>query len=195
MFEYFQICLSQFITVFWALRGGGAGSWGVIISTTFRTFPTFPAVQHFVSIVTPTNASTGQLAEVHAQHIFDLTEPRAGQYFTFFAGTPESGNLLTLSTFFPNTTADEAKAIMKPMLDDARAMNASVSTETLTPGLANDLMFFNDTSFGINDILGSRLIPMQAYRDNVAAIGAGVTELFEKGVVEILGHNLLGGAY
>lgn len=101
---------------------------------------------------------------------------------------------MTLSTFFPNTTADEATAIMKPMLDDARAMNASVSGETLTPGLANDLMFFNDTSFGINDILGSRLIPMQAYRDNVAAIGAGVTELFEKGVVEILGHNLLGGA-
>ena len=178
--------------VFWALRGGGAGSWGVIISTTFRTFPTFEAVLHQLSITVPTNASTGALAEVHARHIFDFDEARAGQYFSFFAGGSE-GNLLTLATYFPNSTKEKAKSLMKPFLDDVRAINASISPEVVTVGSANDFMFENDTSFGINDILGSRLIPMEAYKNNAKGIGEGVQTLMEMGVEELLGHNLLGG--
>ncbi|KAF8527008.1 FAD-binding domain-containing protein [Hysterangium stoloniferum] len=40
--------------LFWALRGGGAGSWGVIVSTTFRTFPTFNGVYHVANIMIAT---------------------------------------------------------------------------------------------------------------------------------------------
>ena len=31
------------LTVFWAMRSGEAGSWGVMVSATFQTFPAFDA--------------------------------------------------------------------------------------------------------------------------------------------------------
>jgi hypothetical protein len=38
------------LVVFWAMRSGGAGSWGVIIDATFRTLPIFNATLHKVTI-------------------------------------------------------------------------------------------------------------------------------------------------
>ncbi len=204
-------------SVFFALRGGGAGSWGVIISATLRTFPTFTAVNHVIEMVVGTNASTGALAEIHARHIFDWVPFRAGQYFYFFGGGA-LGNEMSVSTFFPNSTVDQANAAMKPFLDDVAAANLNVTIilQNVTTGLANDLMFSSDISLGFNDVLGSRLIPMAAYRTNVEGIGKGVEELFELGVPQsvsltlqiltlkftyygisyrILGHNLIGGEY
>ncbi|KLO17643.1 FAD-binding domain-containing protein [Schizopora paradoxa] len=180
--------------LFFALRGGGAGSWGVVISATLQTFPTFTAVNHNIEFLITTNESAQALAEIHARHIFDWTPVGAGQYFSFFFGG-SLGNAMTVSTFFPNMTEAQANASMKPFLDDVVAANLNVSVLELDVSTmsANDFMFSADDQFGINDILGSRLIPMEAYRTNVEAIGQGIKELLELGVPEILGHNLIGG--
>lgn len=173
--------------VFWALRGGGGGSWGVVISATVRTFPIFNATSHSVNIIASTNETTADLMTLHARHIFDWDDVRAGQYFTLynnFVVPSVDGNLLTLVTYFANKTGDEAKLLMKPFLDEARSMNFSVLPETTSTGLANDLLFKADASFGVNLILGSRLIPAQAYRDTPETIGQAVKELFEKGAPE-----------
>ncbi len=89
-----------------------------------------------------------------------------------------------MSTFFPNSTVDQANAAMKPFLDDVAAANINVTIllQNVTTGLANDLLFTSDISIGSNDVLGSRLIPMAAYRTNVEGIGKGIEELFELGI-------------
>ena len=58
-----------FPAVFWALRGGGAGSWGVIIDATFSTLPIFNATLHVVNILTTTRDQTTSLMATHAKHI------------------------------------------------------------------------------------------------------------------------------
>lgn len=173
--------------VFWALRGGGGGSWGVVVAATVRTYPIFNATAHTVNIIASTNESTANLMTLHARHIFDWDDVRAGQYFSVFNSNLDpsiGGNLLTLNTFFANRSEDEAKVLMKPLLDDAKSMNFSVQGEDTITGLANDLLFDKDVFFGINDILGSRLIPADTYKENPELIGQGVKELLEKGVAE-----------
>lgn len=169
-------------TVFWALRGGGAGSWGVIISATFRTFPIFNATLHTVEILTGSNSSTGDFFKLHARHIFDWDIYRAGQYFISLPA-PDGGNLVGFLTYFANLTAEQSIDAMRPLLDDARSMNFTVMNENTTTALANDLVYSADDNYsGVNSILGSRLIPADAYRNNAAGIGQACATVLEKGI-------------
>lgn len=61
-------------------------------------------------------------------------------------------------------------------------MNFRVQTEETSTGLSNDLLFVDDDQLGLNDILGSRLIPAKVYEENPEAIGHGIKELVESGV-------------
>ncbi|KAF7364665.1 FAD-binding domain-containing protein [Mycena venus] len=93
--------------LFWALRGGGAGSWGVIISVTVRTFPTFNATISTITLDLSTNAAAAAVAGVHAQHIFDFDSVRGGQYFFL----QKAGNSTTFlfQTFMANATLAQGK--------------------------------------------------------------------------------------
>ena len=168
-------------SVFYALRGGGAGSWGVIVSVTLRTFPIFYASLHSVQILAPTNESAGALMTLHAKHIFDWDTLRASQYSTLQSNSTFVS--LTLVTNFPNTTTTVANAAMKPFLDDARSspLNFTVLAETVLEGFANDLVYNADDSSGVQVLLGSRLVPAAAYRSNPDGIGARYTELLNLG--------------
>ncbi|KAI0268917.1 hypothetical protein BGY98DRAFT_1084115 [Russula aff. rugulosa BPL654] len=73
--------------LFWALRGGGAGSWGVIIDATLTTFPIFNATAHSVNVLTATLDQTASLMTTHAKHISDWDQVRAGQSFTLTGST------------------------------------------------------------------------------------------------------------
>lgn len=123
---------------------------------------------------------------IHARHIFDWDDVRGGQYFTVFAGALAGipGNLLSLTTYFANLTAGEATARMSPILDEMRSHNLTVTGETASTDLPNNFMFQADASLGINDILGSRLIPATAYKVNPDAIGQGYQAMMEQGVLE-----------
>lgn len=169
------------VTVFWALRGGGAGSWGVIISATFRTFATFDVVQHSALIVANSSAAIGQLATLHAQHIFDWDDLHVGQYF--FVNGSASSFTWFLTSYFPNGSVSAANASMAPFLDAV----------TMTPGLnvvgvLTNLSNVNDAlspssndGGGTNSIMGSRLIPADVYRYNTSAIGEVYQALFDAG--------------
>src|SRR5882724_739996 len=106
-------------SVFWALRGGGAGSWGVIISATFRTFPTFDAVWSVSTFTANSSAAVGELAKLHAQHIFDWDDHRAGQYFYVIATPPTF--TWSISTLFPNTSLAIANGSLSPFLNAVAA--------------------------------------------------------------------------
>lgn len=160
-------------------EGEAAGEW----SSQQLSGHTLSSIQH--RIPASTNESTADLMALHARHISDWDDVRAGQYFSVFNSNLDpsvGGNFLALNTFFANKSGDEAKAFMKSLLDDARSINFSVQTEETSTGLSNDLLFVDDDQLGINDILGSRLIPAKTYEENPEAIGQGIKELIESGV-------------
>jgi len=78
--------------LFWAMRGGGAGSWGVIIDATFPTIPIFNVTLHTVNILTATLDQTERLMTTHATHINDWDSVRAGQYF-YMSGSKSNSTL------------------------------------------------------------------------------------------------------
>lgn len=169
--------------VFWALRGGGAGSWGVLISTTFKTFPAFNATTHSAVYLSSSLNSTLSAVEAHTKHSSDWDALRAGQYFYVFPTYPGvPGTIFMMTTLFPNATNETASEAMAPLLKDFDALNLTRAIVSTTTALASDLVTTADDQLGINNILGSRLIPKDVYENDVQAVVDTYKALFEAGV-------------
>ena len=168
------------LTVFWALRGGGAGSWGVIISATIRTFPTFDAVFVDTIITMNTSQAATQLAVLHASHIFDWDHLQAGHYFYLNAPPMTPTFAWEFSYIFPNTSLEVVNASLTPFLNEAAALGTSITTQTtLSP--INDEIGIADSA-GNDIVLGSRLISEDVFRHNLTEIGETYQKLLDAGI-------------
>ena len=181
-----------FLLVFWALRGGGAGSWGVIIDATLRTFPIFNVTLHSVNIQTATLDQTASLMTTHAKHVRDWDQVRAGQYFNL---TGSTNSTLVVSTIFKDLDGDASKAQMASFLADAAKIGAIVQGESAITTFANDIVGTPDDLSGVYGILSSRLLPGSVYFDAPERIGAAYKQLLSQGISVILGCHVAGGAF
>ncbi|KAK0242054.1 FAD-binding domain-containing protein [Armillaria nabsnona] len=172
--------------LFWALRGGGAGSWYVVVSATFRTFPTFNATISLVTMVANNTVAIGSIIAMHAKHIFDWDDLHMGQYFYAYA------YMLSLVSYFPRISSDESAAALKPFLDDAEEFGQIVGQQFNEVNI-NDGVTAVDDGVGSNTVSGSRLIPARAYRDHPDTFDHVYTQLFDAGAVAVLGHLVAGG--
>jgi hypothetical protein len=161
--------------VFWAMRGGGAGSWGVITSATFRTFPTFNATVSDIVIAASTPQQMGDVATVHAKHIFDFGT--AGQYFYVETNSTTGTLFMSVTTYFPNISVADAQKMLDPWLNDTAALGAGIQVLQKESKIINDILFNADDSDGVNVVLGSRLMPTEVYQSQPDAIGAMYTKI------------------
>ncbi|PBK89036.1 FAD-binding domain-containing protein [Armillaria gallica] len=184
---YLKVNEKQNTDLFWALRGGGAGSWGVIVSATFRTFTTFNATISQVSIVANDTVAIGSIIATHAKHIFDWDDLHVGQFFTADAHT------LSLVSYFPRISSDAAAAAaLKPFLDDAEEFGQIVEQQFNEVNINDGVTEVDDVA-GSNSVVGSRLIPANAYRDHPDAFGHVYTQLLDAGAAAVLGLLVAGG--
>ena len=180
--------------MFWALRGGGAGSWGVIIDATVSTFPIFNVTMHSVNIQTATLDQTASLMTTHAKHIRDWDQVRAGQSLNLTGSTTNS--TLFIVTFFKDLDGDASKAQMSSFLADATKLGATIQEETAVTTLANDIAsLFPDDPSGFNSIFSSRLIPGSVYSNSPESVGPAYKQLFSQGIRTVLGVLAAGGVY
>ncbi|PBK81775.1 FAD-binding domain-containing protein [Armillaria gallica] len=189
---YLKVNEEEHADLFWALRGGGAGSWGVVVSVTFRTYPTFNATVSVVSMIANDTVAIGSIIATHAKHIFDWDDLHVGQYFYATKNTTTDAYMLAMTSYFPSISSDNAAAALKPFLDDAEEFGQIVG-QTFNETNINDLQTLVDDSVGTNTVLGSRLIPASTYRDHPDTFGPVYTQLFDAGAVAILGHIVAGG--
>ncbi|KAJ6527349.1 FAD-binding domain-containing protein [Mycena vulgaris] len=186
----------KYSPVFYALRGGGSGSWGVIVSATLRTFPTFNATSSLILLITLNNAASAALATVHAQHIFYLDPVRAAQYFYLYRNStdPNEPTVLALNSYMLNATVSQSMALLAPFLNASLAIpDVLFISQDFTDGDINDALFQADDAVGSNIVLGSRLIPAATYRDSPAKVGEVYKQLLDTGTLSILGHLVAGG--
>ncbi|KAI0044755.1 FAD-binding domain-containing protein [Auriscalpium vulgare] len=161
-----------------------SGSWGVIISATFRTFPTFQLTIHQAYVHTNSSDLTAAVMAAHARHIFDWDVVRAGQYF-WLVNNVDGTSDLGIWTYFSNLTSVDASAQLAPLLTDVAALGATVSGEDTITGLPNDILTFSTP-------IGSRLIPATAYA-NTSKVGETYKTLIDGGTQGIHGILVAGG--
>jgi hypothetical protein len=182
-----------FPPVFWALRGGGAGSWGVIIDATLPTLPIFNATIHTVNVLTATLDQTASLMTTHAKHINDWDQVRAGQYYNLTGSTTNS--TLVVSTIFKDLDGDASKVQMSSFLADAAKVGATIQGETTVTTFANDIVGSPDDPSGYNAILSSRLVPGSVYSNTPESVGTAYKHLFSQGIQLTIGLLVAGGAF
>jgi hypothetical protein len=181
-----------FLLVFWALRGGGAGSWGVLIDAPIRTFPNFNMTVHIVNVLTTSVEQTGDLMTLHASHIKDWDNVKAGQSL-FLIGSAINSTL-AITTVFKGLDGNASQAQMYPFLSNATALGAIVQDEsTLTGTSSIDIAGSSDDLSGYNVILSSRLIPNSVYLSAPSSVGAAYKQLLSQGIQFIVGLPVAGG--
>jgi FAD/FMN-containing dehydrogenase len=189
--SYVVINSASFPDLFWALRGGGPGSWGVIIDATLRTFPIFNVTLHTVNVLTATVEQTGDLMTLHASHIKDWDNVRAGQYF-YLTGSATNSTLV-LSTLFKGLDGNASRAQMSAFLSNATALGAIVQGEYTLTAAPNDIVGFSDDNSGYNIVLSSRLVPESVYLRAPSSVGDAYKRLLSQGIQSVLGHLVAGG--
>lgn len=130
----------------------------------------------------------GQVATVHARHIFDWDSFRAGQYFymstTNLTGIGSAGApSMFVITYFPNASLADVENVLKPFVADLMETGASVS-QTIQQVNINDALFTADDIVGSNLVMGSRLIPAKTYQTDPDLVGQVYTDLMEAGAAE-----------
>jgi hypothetical protein len=127
---------------------------------------------------------------LHARHVFDWDQYRAGQYFFLstgvltIGGPPIEGNALSLITYFAYVSAETAFQAMQPLLEEVAELGFVVAggmnlSDSVQVALANDF-----ESLGISSLLTSRLIPAAVYNQSGGpeSIGEGYAKLLDEGV-------------
>ncbi|KAJ7158098.1 FAD-binding domain-containing protein [Mycena filopes] len=183
--------------LFYALRGGGAGSWGVIVSATFRTFPTFNSTFSSMTLVAANNTAMAALATLHAQHLAAFDATRSSQYFYLIKSPASATSTMTLSNYMINQTVAQAQAILAPFIAAAQGLpGITIAADSgYTYAVINDILFEDDDNVGFNLAMGSRLIPATTYRDAPELVGKVYQELLDsdQAPLGILGHLVAGG--
>ncbi|KAJ7278404.1 FAD-binding domain-containing protein [Mycena rebaudengoi] len=180
--------------LYYALRGGGAGSWGVVVSVTFKTFPTFNATSGTIILGASNNTATSTVASIHAEHIFDLDSVRASHAFFISKDSAAASSILMLSGIFPKTSTSQSMALLKPFLDAALSVpGVSLISQDYVDRDINDALFQEDDDAGGSGVLGSRLIPVELYRQSPGKVGPVYNELLDSGTTLLIENIVAGG--
>lgn len=139
--------------LFWALRGGGGGTFGVVTSVTLRTFDEAPVVTSSLNISTPMGSPDFWDA-VTAFHtaLPGLNGAGGSGYYTISPNLPVDGmgnlSVFHLALMFPDQTdADKINELYAPLLSKLNETDAVIQYAALPfPSVGSTLQFLLEVS-------------------------------------------------
>ncbi|KAF9922587.1 hypothetical protein BGZ67_010378, partial [Mortierella alpina] len=144
--------------LFWALRGGGGGTFGVVVEAIYRTYPAMNSIQ----------MASYQIyfsgAETRRKMIGSWTSQQVNLSEAGWSGsTVINDNALTIEYFLPNSNLSFAKTCLHPFLDFIESLEGVLVWGGISevPSFWSAFKLFDINSYHSiqNQIVGSRLIP------------------------------------
>lgn len=120
--------------LFWALRGGGGGTFGVVTSVTIKAYPTIPATTSTFTFSTGGDITYDNFwAGFRAYLDYFIPHSDAGIYSYFFItpGTDGGFTFLMQPFFAPNKTLEETNALLDPWFKQLKDLNITVTPKTV----------------------------------------------------------------
>jgi hypothetical protein len=161
--------------LFWALRGGGPATFGVVTSVTVKTFPEVPSAGTILDInsthTTDPAVFWKGVEAFHAQanHFVD------NGMFVYYV--IRSGSLHVQPLYGPNMNSEKLLKVLKPLFDDLKAKGVPYSTSTKEFPTFYELYMdiFEPEGAGSDQLTGGRFM----HRDDIAANNSGIMEAYK----------------
>lgn len=171
----------QYSDVFWAIRGGGAGTFGVLISATMKAYPS-PATSLVVPLIAQTDTSengTEQfyslMAWLHTQ--FPSLKDGGMQGYYYIIPPPLSSVLVFTGAFFffnkPDGYTEQLLSPVKARLEEMKNQGLITYNLTMTPSAPNFYSTWypaigeaNTETVASYGAMGSRLLTRRALTEN-----------------------------
>ncbi|KXN83406.1 6-hydroxy-D-nicotine oxidase [Leucoagaricus sp. SymC.cos] len=136
--------------LFWALRGGGAGSWGVITSVTYKSHDLFPLVMSGVNITIPTPSAAQSIATEFIKLHPKLSDAGWGGYSSL------SNTSLMALFVVPNVSWADANNTIQPFFDFCKNVTGNPNIATFSYPFEDFHAWLNST-FGMGVEAGSQV--------------------------------------
>lgn len=155
--------------IFWALRGGGGSTFGIVTSVTVKAYPDIPVTgTTFAFGVSETVSYDAFWAGVRSFFDYFITLSDAGTYSYFFV-LPGTAPVFSMQPFFaPNLSIEATQTLLAPWFADLATLNISVSPKFhhySTFASAWSASFPQEGIGMDNTITGSRLFPRSNWLD------------------------------
>lgn len=156
--------------LFWALCGGGAGTYGVVTSVTVKAYPNVPATAATWTFSTD-DVTPDQFKEsVRSWLSYFPRYADMGLYsYLNVVPTPSGGNAFIMNPLIaPNKTLSQTQAIIQPWLDEMTALNVTVTPDWTYHSewyAVTQTALTNGSANNYGGITGNRLFPRSNFED------------------------------
>ena len=150
--------------LFWALRGGGGGTFGLVVSVTLQTFPEPPVTVQNQNVSFPDTKSLYTFTEQYLKMLPTLADAGGSGYWFLDplgiiqgAGKP---TFIVIHYFFNKTDLAALAALFAPLYEFTKTINGSESVNQTIPVPAARYVFprpGGSDNTGSNVVLGTRL--------------------------------------
>jgi len=156
----------QYTDLFWALRGGGGGTYGVVLSATYQTHPKFPLVTSLLQV----NFSSPEVAQSVVTELFrlytNLSDAGWGSYSTF------STQSMMAILVAPNVTIEDANKTLEPLVSFATNVTGG-GVQNITVAFGSFIEWWRvgfgsgaPGQVGSNIEIASRLLPKKLAKEH-----------------------------
>ncbi|KAN0067982.1 hypothetical protein V8E54_013910 [Elaphomyces granulatus] len=145
--------------LFWALRGGGGGTFGVVVSVTVHTFPDVPLVMSNLNVSADAGPNFWPAVTAFHTHLPAFNDAGGGGYYFITASPPinngESTLALTVEFYFANETdTTKINTLFAPLVSILKNM-AGIATEYGTIAVPHVADVYQTLLPGDSDTTGS----------------------------------------
>ncbi|UJR23879.1 hypothetical protein I4U23_026851 [Adineta vaga] len=175
--------------LFWALRGGGGGTFAIVLSVILRTYPTPSIIGSYQVVIPPTNTRYADFLHHFVQSLPALADAGWAGYFYLTTKT------FTLAFLAPNADQSTANQTLHQLFSNYSDLNF---TEPYVFSLPTFLDFFihvmdATNTNGNNYVMGSRLLPETIVRNQPHQVADAFLRVKDSEQGFLVGHLTAGG--